>query len=262
MRQRRGTSAMSPMRERRGIVPLRHGPDRGHTTVWRLPCGIPGIRSRRCSAANRALKRADAARPRADEPAPAAACAAARSWRGRRPPASCSRPASRCTPARRRRRRRCRSTTASPRISRARGEVRVQSWGGAFQDAQREAYFLPFQELSGITVIESEGPDTSKIKAMVDTGNVEQDVVQEDRSERHLPREGGRLLGGDRLLALRRREHRRGPPLQVLGRHAPLRDGHRLSQRRLPGGAAGPGRLLEPGDVPWTAHDRRAAPAA
>jgi putative spermidine/putrescine transport system substrate-binding protein len=63
------------------------------------------------------------------------------------------------------------------------GEVRVQSWGGAFQDAQREAYFLPFQELSGITVIESEGPDPSKIKAMVDTGNVEQDVVQMDRSD-------------------------------------------------------------------------------
>ncbi|MCD6030912.1 MAG: Tat pathway signal protein, partial [Thermomicrobiales bacterium] len=62
------------------------------------------------------------------------------------------------------------------------GEVRVQSWGGAFQDAQREAYFQPFQELSGITVIESEGPDISKIKAMVDTGNVEQDVVQVDRN--------------------------------------------------------------------------------
>ncbi|MCA9876876.1 MAG: ABC transporter substrate-binding protein [Thermomicrobiales bacterium] len=63
------------------------------------------------------------------------------------------------------------------------GEVRVQSWGGAFQDAQREAYFLPFQELSGIKVIESEGPDPSKVKAMVDTGNVEQDIVQMDRSD-------------------------------------------------------------------------------
>jgi putative spermidine/putrescine transport system substrate-binding protein len=63
------------------------------------------------------------------------------------------------------------------------GEVRVQSWGGAFQDAQREAYFQPFQELSGITVIESEGPDISKIKAMVDTGNVEQDVVQTGRND-------------------------------------------------------------------------------
>jgi putative spermidine/putrescine transport system substrate-binding protein len=63
------------------------------------------------------------------------------------------------------------------------GEVRVQSWGGAFQDAQREAYFKPFEELSGIKVIESEGPDISKIKAMVDTGNVEQDVIQTDRSD-------------------------------------------------------------------------------
>ncbi len=63
------------------------------------------------------------------------------------------------------------------------GEVRVQSWGGAFQDAQREAYFKPFQELSGITVVESEGPDLSKVKAMVETGNVEQDVVQMDRSD-------------------------------------------------------------------------------
>jgi putative spermidine/putrescine transport system substrate-binding protein len=63
------------------------------------------------------------------------------------------------------------------------GEVRVQSWGGALQEAQRKAYFEPFQEMSGIKVIESEGPDLSKIKAMVDTGNVEQDIVQIDRSE-------------------------------------------------------------------------------
>jgi putative spermidine/putrescine transport system substrate-binding protein len=63
------------------------------------------------------------------------------------------------------------------------GEVRVQSWGGAFQDAQREAYFKPFEELSGIKVVESEGPDPSKVKAMVDTGNVEQDIVQMDRAE-------------------------------------------------------------------------------
>jgi putative spermidine/putrescine transport system substrate-binding protein len=63
------------------------------------------------------------------------------------------------------------------------GEVRVQSWGGTFQDAQRQAYFQPFQELCGITVVESESPDISKIKAMVDTGNVEQDVVQQDYSD-------------------------------------------------------------------------------
>jgi putative spermidine/putrescine transport system substrate-binding protein len=62
------------------------------------------------------------------------------------------------------------------------GEVRVCSYGGAFQDAQREAYFKPFEELSGIKVIESQGPDTSKVKAMVDTGNIEYDVGEFDRS--------------------------------------------------------------------------------
>ena len=67
---------------------------------------------------------------------------------------------------------------AIPENLKGSGEVRVQSWGGAFQDAQREAYFIPFQELSGIKVIESEGPGPSKVKAMVDTGNVEQDIVQ------------------------------------------------------------------------------------
>jgi putative spermidine/putrescine transport system substrate-binding protein len=74
-------------------------------------------------------------------------------------------------------------TEGIPENLKGSGEVRVQSWGGAFQDAQREAYFMPFQELSGIKVVESEGPDPSKIKAMVDTGNVEQDVVQMDRSD-------------------------------------------------------------------------------
>ncbi len=63
-----------------------------------------------------------------------------------------------------------------------RGTVRVCSYGGALQDAQRKAYFKPFEELSGIKVIESEGPDTAKVKAMVDTGNVEYDVGEFDRA--------------------------------------------------------------------------------
>lgn len=62
------------------------------------------------------------------------------------------------------------------------GEVVVASWGGTFQDAQREAYFRPFEELSGITVIEAEGPSIAQVQAMVDTGNIEWDVVQLDRA--------------------------------------------------------------------------------
>lgn len=62
------------------------------------------------------------------------------------------------------------------------GVVRVSSYGGVFQAAQRQAYFKPFEELSGIKVIESEGPDIAKIKAMVDTKNIEIDVGEFDRA--------------------------------------------------------------------------------
>ena len=62
------------------------------------------------------------------------------------------------------------------------GTVRVCSYGGALQAAQRQAYFKPFEELSGIRVLESEGPDIAKVKAMVDTNNVEYDVGEFDRA--------------------------------------------------------------------------------
>ena len=73
--------------------------------------------------------------------------------------------------------------TEIPENLKGSGEVTVASYGGAFQDAQREAYFKPFEQLSGIKVNEAEGPDPAKIKAMVDTGNVEWDVAQFDRSD-------------------------------------------------------------------------------
>ncbi len=73
--------------------------------------------------------------------------------------------------------------TSIPETLKGSGEVVVVSYGGAFQDAQREAYFKPFEQLSGIKVIEAEGPDTAKVKAMVDTGNVGWDVAEFDRSD-------------------------------------------------------------------------------
>ena len=73
--------------------------------------------------------------------------------------------------------------TTIPESLKGSGEVTVCSSGGALQDAQREAYFEPFERLSGIRVAEAEGPDRAKIKAMVDTGNVEWDVAQFDRSD-------------------------------------------------------------------------------
>jgi putative spermidine/putrescine transport system substrate-binding protein len=63
------------------------------------------------------------------------------------------------------------------------GTVRICSYGGALQDAQRKAYFKPFEELSGIKVIEAEGPDPAKVKAMVDSKNIEYDVTELDGAD-------------------------------------------------------------------------------
>jgi putative spermidine/putrescine transport system substrate-binding protein len=72
--------------------------------------------------------------------------------------------------------------TAIPDKLKGSGTVRVCSYGGAFQEAQRKAYFEPFERLSGIKVVESQGPDPVKLKAMVDTKNVEYDVGEFDRA--------------------------------------------------------------------------------
>src|SRR5215470_3044164 len=72
--------------------------------------------------------------------------------------------------------------TSIPEKLKGSGTVRVCSYGGAFQDAQRKAYFEPFERLSGVKVIESQGPDPVKVKAMVDTKNIEYDVGEFDRA--------------------------------------------------------------------------------
>lgn len=73
--------------------------------------------------------------------------------------------------------------TSIPEKLKGRGEVTVISYGGALQEAQRKAYFEPFQRLSGIKVNEGEGPDVAKVKAMVDTGNVQWDIGEFDRAD-------------------------------------------------------------------------------
>ena len=51
------------------------------------------------------------------------------------------------------------------------------SYGGQNQEAQEKAFIKPFIEETGIQVSTTSGPDGAKIKAMVQTGNVEWDVV-------------------------------------------------------------------------------------
>lgn len=56
-------------------------------------------------------------------------------------------------------------------------EMVFASWGGAYQNAIKEAWIKPFSEKTGIDVIEDTEPEIARIKGMVDTGKVEWDVV-------------------------------------------------------------------------------------
>ena len=55
--------------------------------------------------------------------------------------------------------------------------LNVTSWGGAYQAAQRQAYFLPFAQRFGIQIVEDSPVEYAKIRSMPATGNVTWDVV-------------------------------------------------------------------------------------
>jgi len=51
------------------------------------------------------------------------------------------------------------------------------SWGGTTQDAQKQAWAEPFSKTTGIRVVQDGPTDYGKLKAMVESGNVQWDVV-------------------------------------------------------------------------------------
>ncbi|MBV8394383.1 MAG: ABC transporter substrate-binding protein [Alphaproteobacteria bacterium] len=61
------------------------------------------------------------------------------------------------------------------------GEVRIATFGGTMQSTQRKAYFEPFEKATGIKVVDFAGSDPTKIKAMVETKNIEWDLAQLSR---------------------------------------------------------------------------------
>ncbi|MBV8188777.1 MAG: ABC transporter substrate-binding protein [Alphaproteobacteria bacterium] len=71
--------------------------------------------------------------------------------------------------------------TTIPDILKGSGEVRIATFGGTMQETQQKAYFEPFEKISGIKVRAFPGSDPTKIKAMVETGNVEWDLAQLSR---------------------------------------------------------------------------------
>lgn len=62
------------------------------------------------------------------------------------------------------------------------GQLVVASYGGSFAKAQRTALFDPFQAASGVEVIDVPDSSAAKAKAIVDSGNIEWDVVSSDSS--------------------------------------------------------------------------------
>ena len=61
------------------------------------------------------------------------------------------------------------------------GEVRIATFGGTMQETQQKAYFEPFEKATGIKVKAFAGSNPTKIKAMVETKNVEWDMAQLSR---------------------------------------------------------------------------------
>jgi len=63
------------------------------------------------------------------------------------------------------------------------GDLTIISWGGAYQEAQREAFFDPYIKQHGPLRDEAYNGELAKIKAMVETGDVTWDVVQMEAPE-------------------------------------------------------------------------------
>jgi len=65
--------------------------------------------------------------------------------------------------------------------SRAEEALVVVGQGGSYQEAQRKAFFEPFTKETGIRIVEQSPSDPAKFQAMVESGNVEWDVVDVDQ---------------------------------------------------------------------------------
>lgn len=57
----------------------------------------------------------------------------------------------------------------------------IVSWGGAYSDSQREAYYKPFAKETGIKIVEEEyDGEYAKLKAQIEAGDISWDVIDVD----------------------------------------------------------------------------------
>lgn len=69
------------------------------------------------------------------------------------------------------------AATQKPQESAAKGPIVYAGWGGTMQDAQKRSWADTFTEKTGIKVTQDGPTDYGKFKAMVQSGNVQWDVV-------------------------------------------------------------------------------------
>ena len=62
-------------------------------------------------------------------------------------------------------------------VTQAAASSRFARWGGTTQDAQKQSWADPYSKNSGIKVVQDGPTDYGKLKAMVESGNVQWDVV-------------------------------------------------------------------------------------
>ncbi|WP_440091365.1 ABC transporter substrate-binding protein [Pseudomonas putida] len=67
--------------------------------------------------------------------------------------------------------------TLACQVAQAADSLNFVSWGGTTQDAQKEAWAVPFTKATNIKVVQDGPTDYGKLKAMVESGNVQWDVV-------------------------------------------------------------------------------------
>jgi spermidine/putrescine-binding protein len=67
--------------------------------------------------------------------------------------------------------------TLACQATQAADSLNFVSWGGTTQDAQKAAWADPFSKATGIKVVQDGPTDYGKLKAMVESGNVQWDVV-------------------------------------------------------------------------------------
>jgi putative spermidine/putrescine transport system substrate-binding protein len=63
---------------------------------------------------------------------------------------------------------------------RAAEQIVVCNWGGRDSDLEKEAFYDPFEKETGIKVIITSPPLVGKIKAQIDSGNIEWDLILTD----------------------------------------------------------------------------------